>query len=141
MNILVRKRVINIVIIFALLSHLTFLHNVLDNYVICFGADGHIAVEKVSDCDECPAIEFSKAIDIAYTEVNIPDCKDISLDQNCFESNQFITKDKVDISDTNLVLNTILLEPKNETKYYCSTNTNKDKNHILENYTTVSLLI
>jgi hypothetical protein len=106
--------------------------------VVCFGTDGHIAVEKVNECDECTEAEFLTSSDI---EVRRADCEDISLDQNCFEINQFVAKNKIDISKNIYELTEILSEPKTEKKYHCSINNNKDKNLILKNYTTVSLLI
>ena len=141
MNITLREKILSIIIVVTLLSHLTFLHNVLENYVVCIGTDGHIAVENVSECDECIETEFLASNDVANIEVSKTDCEDISLDQNCFEINQFVTKNKIDISENVFELTAVLSESRTEIKYYYSINNNKDKNPILKNYTTVSLLI
>jgi hypothetical protein len=141
MNIPLREKTLNIIIIVTLLSHLTFLHNVLEAYVICFGTDGHITVEEVKDCDECSNNEFLLSNNAANIELKNVDCKDIPLDQYCLEVNQFIIKNKAGISDNVLKLTSVLSESGGELKYYYSINEKSVKNHILENYTTVSLLI
>ncbi|MBT8378864.1 MAG: hypothetical protein KJN64_06525 [Ignavibacteria bacterium] len=141
MNTQFEFKFINVVIVISLLSHLTILHNFLEDYVICYGTDGHIAVENVNDCDECPSIDLSTLDYFANEEVKKPECEDISIDQHCFEGNQFIINNNIDLPSTILVLNAVFSKSKDEIKFYYSPNTNNNKNQILDSYTTVSLLI
>ena len=131
---------INILIVISLLSHLTILHNFLEDYVICYGSDGHIAVENVNDCVECPSIDFSTLDYSAIEGVKNSECEDISLDQHCFAENQFITKNNVDLPNFIIAIKTVLSRQENQVNRYHSLN-NNNINRILDSYTTISLLI
>ena len=105
----------HILLILTLISHLSFFHNLLDNYVICSGSDGHIAIENVNDCDECSNIQFN-----GYTktvEFSSQDCEDTALDQNCFEDDEFIPKDRIVIT-ANIVKLAAIFENTNYEKEF-----------------------
>ncbi|PIQ08757.1 MAG: hypothetical protein COW71_10560 [Ignavibacteriales bacterium CG18_big_fil_WC_8_21_14_2_50_31_20] len=129
----------HILLILTLISHLSFFHNLLDNYVICSGSDGHIAIENVNDCDECSNIQFN-----GYTktvEFSSQDCEDTALDQNCFEDDEFIPKDRIVIT-ANIVKLAAIFENTNYEKEFNNSYFNHNlENSILESYTTISLLI
>lgn len=129
----------NILLILTLISHLSFFHNLLDNYIICSGSDGHIAIEKVNDCDDCSNIQFNG--DKKSVEFSSQNCEDTALDQNCFEDDEFIPKDRVVIA-VNIVKLAAIFENTNCEKEFNDSYFNHDlENSILESYTTISLLI
>lgn len=130
---------IHILLLLIFVSHLTFFHNLLDDYVICSGNDGHIAIENANECDECSDIQFN-----GYTksvELSSQDCKDVALNQNCFEDAQFIPKDKIFVTANIVKLGTILDNSHKEKEFNHSYINHDFENPILERYTSVSLLI
>ncbi|MFH1528977.1 MAG: hypothetical protein ABIJ40_11380 [Bacteroidota bacterium] len=145
MNIVVRNKVINVFLLFSMLSHVTFLHNYFDNYILCYGADGRIAIENANDFSECEGVKiFDKEVrpnNTGATTVDNTDCEDVSLDENCFEENQFLSKNKIVIPDYILKTNQLVLPSENEVNSFHQIDFNLTDNTILENYTTVSLLI
>jgi len=129
----------HILLLLIFVSHLTFFHNLLDEYVICSGNDGHIAIENANDCDECNDIQFTG--ETKSLELSSQDCEDVALDQNCFEDAQFIPKDKIVVTANIVKLATIFEDSYNE-KEFNHTYINQDfENQILESYSTISLLI
>ena len=124
----------------VMFSHITFMHNLVQNYVLCFGNDGHIQIENANDCEECTSVDIITSLTgVKNTIIHNLDCKDIPLDEHCFEDNQFVSKNNtILISDVKSKVTTIT---SNREVTFVSLNTKPSNNHILESYTTVSLTI
>lgn len=134
-------KIINTVLIIVFLSHLTFLHDYLGNYVICYGADGHEAIERINECDDCMSSNFQVPEILQGIEtVAQSDCEDIALEENCISESQFIPKKKITVSTSIVKVATIKLTPCRNTEINPITN-RIFENITIENYTTVSLLI
>ena len=137
MKITQRNKIINLVLILSILSHITYLHNYLDDYILCYGNDGHITIEKLSDCNEC------SNLDLISTNIyfDYDDCTDFPILNSCFEDTEFLVDKKVNIS-LNLVSNKrYVLNPQPKTKHTQTIKYNTLKDSILESYSTISLLI
>lgn len=125
-----------------MLSHLTYLHDLLDNYVLCYGNDGHIAIENINDNLEC---EITNATSVMVNSNTLSfqnnNCNDISLGNDCYEDSQFLNDSKTNIT----ISVNAFIQPLQRTKQKPVYSNIKDhlsiSNLILENYTTVSLLI
>ncbi|MCB0751928.1 MAG: hypothetical protein KDC52_10675 [Ignavibacteriae bacterium] len=140
-----RNKIINIFLILAMLSHVTYLHDMLDNYVLCYGTDGHVAIENINDTAEC--VNPSSKNNELQNELSFSNnyennkCNDISLHSNCFADNQFLL-DKKNITSINL--NCFIQQlPRLHQKEIFSNILNSPEvlNQTLHNYSTVSLLI
>lgn len=141
----ISKKIISIFLILSMLSHLTYLHELLDNYVLCYGNDGHIAIENINNDFECEITHSSKSMVYSNISSNTSfqnnNCNDVSLGNDCYEDSQFLIDSK-----TNFTFNTnpfILNLPRTKQKpvFLDIKDQLFSKNLILENYTTVSLLI
>lgn len=129
----------HILLLLIFVSHLTFAHELVSEYVICTGTDGHVAVENVNECDDCKVMKYAESTN--EVELQQQDCEDVAIDENCFEEEQFLPKDKIDVTSYYVTLS-ILPEPTEDQRsnfnfkdYY------KFIDPVLENYTTVSLII
>ncbi len=136
-------KIINIILLVTMFSHLTFFHEYFQDYVICFGNDGHITIENLDDCNECSGLDyfdlFSSTQNVIIEDI---DCKDIALDDNCFEDETFITKNKVLFANNLLKTKPIIINFEidlNKRNHYILVE--KFKNPITEIYSTVSLII
>ena len=80
------KRYINLTLIFTILWHIVIVHNIFQNYVICYGNDGHIEIENALECENC-SVPGKSDISLlgGNTVLNNNDCEDMSLDENCFD--------------------------------------------------------
>ncbi|MDZ7765843.1 MAG: hypothetical protein U5K00_15740 [Melioribacteraceae bacterium] len=130
----------HILLLIIFISHLTFAHELMSEYVICTGTDGHVAIENVNECDDCNDINYyvEPTNDV---EIKQQDCEDVALYENCFEEEQFLPKDKMILSFYSITIS-VLPEPAEDQR--CKTNLNdysKLSDPILESYTTVSLII
>lgn len=129
----------HILLLITFISHLTFAHELMSEYVICNGTDGHVAIENVNDCDDCNDINYLEPTN--DVEIKQQDCEDVSLNKNCFEEEQFQPKDKIIISFYSIIIS-VLPEPTEDQRInFNYINHYKITDPILENYTTVSLII
>jgi len=140
-----RNNIINIFLIVALLSHVTYFHELLDNYVLCYGTDGHIAIENINDSSDC--INPSQKINNFQNELNITsnyqdnNCNDISLHSNCFEDNQFLLDKKISPSINFDYFIQYLPRLDQKEIFSRSIKSIEPLNQALQNYSTVTLLI
>lgn len=137
-----RYRVINIVLMFVMLSHLTFIHNFIYDYVLCYGNDGHIQIENINEFENCKSrsiFEVEKTISTYI--ISSVDCEDVSLDENCFEEEQFIFNKRVNSYAVILKSNISIYLTENQKNGTDKIEINRFGSNVLENYTTVSLLI
>ncbi len=143
MNKKISHKIINIVLLVTMFSHLTFFHGYFQDYVICYGNDGHVAIENLDDCNECSTLNFSDLFSSAQNVIiEDIDCKDIALDENCFEDENFIAKNKVlfanNLRKTKPIIINLAIDQNKRNSY---TLVGKFKNSITEIYSTVSLII
>jgi len=137
------NKILSVSLIIIMVSHLTFLHNILQDYVLCNGANGHIAVENIEESIACSTFSsFNISINNGQNTFEIDYCEDTPLDENCIEESEFIPKDKVDLNIDLTSKREIISPIENEFKNYISIDKSLVKeNQILGSYTTVSLLI
>ena len=135
-------KILNIVLILVMLSHVSFFHEYLKNYVICYEPNGDVQVENINDCEECTNINLIIPSAVpTESSVNKTDCLDFPLDGDFFSHHQFITKNS-NVLITNNILSSV--------PTFIKINSNIDfrnykntliKNLILENFTSVLLII
>ena len=124
-----------------MLSHLTFMHSFVQNYIICYGSDGHIQIENVNDCGSCENHPIFESAEITISYLSSTDCNDVSLDENCLDDAQFFSKNKITINAGNQKNNIFIFRSGNHKRTLNKIDTITFGNNILENYTTVSLII
>ena len=128
-----------------MISHLTYLHDFLDNYILCYGNDGHVAVENTNDSSDCESNSFSIEFEPNYLSDNATfhddNCNDVSLHNNCVEDNQFLLDNKTSIPFNTHVIAQRFPRTKQKLKYSEIKEHLSIINPILESYTTVSLII
>lgn len=125
-----------------MLSHVTYLHDFLDRYVLCYGSDGHIAIESLDDCNDCENISSSiYLINEFSTLIQDNNCNDLSINGNCFEDAQFLLKSTNVFELSKNVHIKHIYNPPLEIEFAKIQICQKSYNPILDNYTTVSLLI
>lgn len=130
---------INILLMLVFISHFTFAHELTSGFILCKGNDSHLAIEKINDFLKSNASGLSMQNN---QECSNTDCEDISLHENCFEKEQTLPKTRVNLSDGNLNIVFILSMSFYDLDYkFTSTTINKSTKSILENRTTVSLII
>ena len=83
----------HIFLLLTLVSHLTLAHDLISEYVLCTGSDGHVAIENVNECEECSNIQFNG--DTKLVVISIQDCEDVALDQNCLKMMNLFPKIKL----------------------------------------------
>lgn len=133
----------NLFLILIILSHLSYFHNVLENYIVCYGSDGHVEIENINSNSECSNIDMTRSSSY-MGEIIVPnsDCKDVSLSVNCFEDDKIISENKIISSfDIQKNISQVLSFADKQIPTFNYFNSIKIANNILENYTTVSLLI
>lgn len=125
-----------------MLSHITYLHDLLDNYVLCYGSDGHIAIESLDDCNDCENSSSSQYFTNEFsTLIQENNCHDLSINSNCFEDAQFLLKNTNVFELNKNVHIKLCYSPPLEIEFTKIKVCQKSSNPILDNYTTVSLLI
>ena len=128
-----------------LLSHVTYFHDLLDNYVVCYGTDGHIAIENIIDSSDC--INPSQKNSNFQNELNISsnyednNCNDISLHSNCFEDSQFLLDKKISPSINFDFFIQFLPRLYQKEIFSHKLKSIEPLNQALQNYSTVTLLI
>jgi len=133
------NKTLHILLLVIFVSHLTFFHNLLANYVICSGSDGHVEIENVNDCDECNDINYGEQNDgVEFKEQH---CEDVALGENCFEDEQFFHKDKIIIAANFAKAPTKREKSDNQKEIFNTTKNYSIPNQILDGYTTVSIII
>jgi hypothetical protein len=135
-------KIINIILILTIFSHLSFFHEYLQNYVICYEIDGNVQIENINDCEECTNINLviPSSMPEESTIKNI-DCLDIPLEANCFNDQQFISrKNKVNITKSTILSVQTFIAFKKE-NIFTTTKNLTFNNHILDNYLSVLLII
>lgn len=133
------NKITSVVLIFMLLSHIIFMHSFLENYVICHGTDGHIEIENVGDSASCD--DHSLAEYVSNSKISNADCKDFSLEENCLSDEQLIFKNQIKFNAGIQKEEAFISEFKNKYLTFIMIETNIYSNNILENYSTISLLI
>ena len=142
MNSIFTKRSISLALIITILWHIVIVHNVFQNYVICYGNDGHIEIENPLECENCSyPVQDYLLVAGGNTVLNNNDCEDMSLDENCFDDNQFITKNNVNFSLILIKSNFIKIQPEQINNLFKVITNEITRNNILSNYSTVSLQI
>jgi len=126
----------------SLLWHIIFMHSVWNDYVICFEPDGNIEIENVNDCEECSiGLEESMLIESGIALIIDCECIDISLAGNCSEDEPLPIKNRVSIDVGKLKNNIPGFQIYTNNRFPIKSNPTLPANYILENYTTVSLII
>ncbi len=133
-------KLVNIVLILMMFSHTSFFHEYLQNYVLCFGIDGHIQIENVNECEECSKLDFFITNTLEQVIVQNLDCEDIPLDKHCFEENQFISQRNL-ISTIGIQLPVISFLSSGKKVLFYNLDFKSTINPTLENYKKVSLTI
>lgn len=136
-----RYKITSTILILVILSHITFIHNIMHNYVICYGNDGHIEVENINECDDCTPHSMFNDKEESSSKLTTKDCEDVSLDINCFEEEQYISQNKILINRTILESDMFLFQDKDLENISIQKEKTIFENKILESYTTISLLI
>lgn len=136
-----RYKITSTILILVILSHITFIHNIMHNYVICYGSDGHIEVENINECDDCTPHSMFNDKEESSSKLTTKDCEDVSLDINCFEEEQYISQNKILINRTILESDMFLFQDKDLENISNQKEKTIFENKILESYTTISLLI
>ncbi len=126
-----------------MVSHLTILHRFLQDYVLCNGSDGHISIENVNEYAACSNTSSFTISVLPGLSISVADeCKDTRLNENCIDENEFILENRTNLNVDLINRWQIIASPENLLKNYNFSDRNVFKeNPILENYTTVSLLI
>lgn len=125
----------------VMLSHITFMHNIVHDYVICYGDDGHIEIENVNDCADCAPPSMFDSETTSSSQLSSKDCEDVSLDVNCFEEEQYISKNNISINRSILKNKMFSFQIGNSESNSILNNKIVLENNILKNYTSISLLI
>jgi len=128
-------------LILVILSHITFMHNVVHDYVVCYGNDGHIQVENVDDCGSCDTHSIFDIEEISTSQFSSKNCEDVSLGINCFEEEQYISQNKISINRTILQSEMHLFKIEDIENTSNQKNNSILKNKTLESYTTISLIL
>ena len=136
-----KYKIINIVLILVMLSHASFLHEYLQNYIICYEPNGDVQIENINDCDECTNLNITIPVPITnQSSIDKTDCIDFPLEGDYINHHQFIPNS----SKVQLTKNILFSEPifirSEQKKYYTNLKTTCN-NLILEHYTSVSLII
>jgi hypothetical protein len=137
-----QNKFINILLLFTIFCHLSFLHSITENYVLCVGNDGHIALENITDNKSCK-FDLCEQTLIGKVAISLDNthCKDIPFHRDCFEENQFMPDKKNLNSLRVLLLGLTFILPE----FTESSKHNKIfeilESFILKNYSTVSLII
>lgn len=124
-----------------MLSHITFIHNIVHDYVLCYGNDGHIEIENVNDCTDCAPQSMFDTQTASSSQISSKDCNDISLNENCFEEEQYLSKNNTSINRSiqkSKLFSFLNGNPKNN---FNLDNKNRLENNILESYSNILLLI
>jgi len=140
-SIVSRYKITSVIIILVMLSHITFMHNIVHDYVICYGDDGHIEIENVNDCTECTPPSMFDGQETPSSQLSSKDCEDVSLDVNCFEEEQYVSKNNISINRSILKSKMFSFQISNHENNTFLNNKNVLENNILESYTNISLLI
>jgi len=137
------NKIISVSLIVFMVSHLTFLHSLLQDYVLCNGSDGHVAVENVDECAACSNISsFTISAAASQNIYDVDNCDDTRFDENCIDENEFIPKDKINVTvDLINTWETIALTENEFKSYNFFAKDLIKENRILKNYITVSLII
>ncbi|MBU1098081.1 MAG: hypothetical protein KKB34_16475 [Bacteroidetes bacterium] len=131
-----------VLLLFTIIGHATFFHHVIDKYFVCYGADGHVAIEKVNECENCSDNHYLIEQNAVKTaSINNNNCIDVSLHDFCYEANQYITKNIILIPSLLPQNYSNIFQPDEKTILSFLTYNYLFRNPPLHNYTTVSLLI
>ena len=141
MKIFYRNNIVSIILLVTLLSHITFMHSVVQNFVLCYGNDGHIQIEDVNDSESCESHSTFESEETTTVYINSADCEDVNLNENCFEEEQFISKNRIAINCDVLRSKNFSVRNENWKNNFNKNYQTKFGNNILESYTTVSLII
>jgi hypothetical protein len=133
------NKITSVVLVFVMLSHMIFMHSFLENYVICYGNDGHIEIENVNDSESCD--DHSLAEYRTSSIISNSDCQDFNLEENCFNDEQLIFQNQIKINAGIKKEEAFISDLKNKFQTFIKIETNIYFNNTLENYSTISLLI
>ncbi len=129
------NRVINILLLIIIISHISFIHLLQAEYLICTEIDGETAIETYDECDENSDLIKNE------TEIKSETCQDNPITENCFETEQYFQKTKIlqktFVSDITYITESI----KKGYNFIPVVNLLISQNQSVENYATVSLLI
>ncbi len=129
------NRVINILLLIIIISHISFIHLLQAEYLICTEIDGETAIETYDECDENSDLIKTE------TEIKSETCQDNPITENCFETEQYFQKTKIlqktFVSDITYITESI----KKGYNFIPVVNLLISQNQSVENYATVSLLI
>ncbi|MCF6271013.1 MAG: hypothetical protein L3J41_14970 [Melioribacteraceae bacterium] len=131
---------INTILIFVMLSHITLMHSVVENYFVCYGNDGHIEVENINNNKNCADHSTIEDIKTNALSFSIADCDDVNFSDNCFEEDQFIFNHKISL-EVNQGKSILFFLNEKDSRIFHTNFSNKFKNNILESYSKISLLI
>lgn len=87
------KKSVTILLLSVLISHLTFANQLISSYVICKGADGNIAVEKINDCKAVDYLSYSAGS--TETCLSKTNCFNSPLKKNYFEADRYLAKSRI----------------------------------------------
>jgi hypothetical protein len=135
------KKKINLILILLMVSHVTFLHDLIDNYDVCFRNDGLISIKDHNDLSH-NQIEFlqNNNSNIKHS-VRSNNCDDVCISNECFENGAFTISYKSNISaQLNFSILQLTKQYQESEILYTSSNY-LFNNLILQSYSTVSLII
>ncbi len=139
-NLVASYKITSIILVLVMFSHFTFMHTIIHDYVLCYGNDGHVEIENVSECLDCSPHSMLDT-QVNSTQLSSNQCNDKSIDDNCFEEEEYLTQNKTLINRSiqkSKKLSFPKWDPENSSSLK---NINVLENNILENYSNISLLI
>ncbi len=129
------NRVINVLLLIIIISHISFIHLLQAEYLICTEIDGETVIETYDECGENSDLIKNE------TEIKSETCQDNPITENCFETEQYFQKTKIlqktFVSDITYITESI----KKGYNFIPVVNLLISQNQSVENYATVSLLI
>ncbi len=144
MRITYLHKLFSLLLVIAMISHLSYFHNILDNYVVCYGSDGHIAIENINNNSECSNLDLilSSSFSGEIIRANI-DCIDVSLDDYCSKDakNISVNKTTINFELQKKAFQILSFDTQKHNPTINNSHSIKIVNNILEKYTTVLLLI
>ena len=92
----VLHKVINLMLLLVMLSHLSYFHQLLETYVVCYGSDGHIEIENIEDNSSCSSSGLNQTkTHITSVMFESNDCDDVKLGEQCIEDLPYLVGNKL----------------------------------------------
>ncbi len=129
------NRVVNVLLLIIIISHISFIHLLQAEYLVCTEVDGETVIETYDECGENSDLIKNE------TKIKSESCQDNPIAENCFETEQYFQKTKI-LQKTFVSEITYITESVGKGyKFIPYDNLLLSQNQSVENYATVSLLI